>query len=523
MTHEDSKKIVKGAFILTIAAAITKILSAVYRVPFQNIVGDVGFYIYQQIYPIYGIAIALATYGFPVIISKLVAEGEAGNDINIRQMMKSIFILLSMLGIFLFLIVFIGSPFIAKLMGDQRLEPLIKTISFSFLLVPFVSIIRGYFQGKGMMLPTGISQVTEQFIRVASILILTFFLVRKGYSLYITGEGALIGSIAGGVVSLFVLISFFWRFRRKGNPTAMGGTRVKLGKTFLLHGMAICISGMLLVLFQLVDSLNIYALLTKSGVSLDEAKKLKGIYDRGQPLLQLGTIVATSLSLTLVPVISSAFKMGNDAILKEKVLGAMKISIIVGMGATVGLINIMEPTNMMLFKNDQGSIVLAVFSISILFSSIILTITGILQGIGRVYTPALYMIIGVLIKFIANQWFVPIFGTLGAAIATVIALGIVSVCCIARLSAINLGKLSFQYYIKVIAAAFIMTAVLQGWIIFWKNIIPLHRSSSIFFALSGVIVGGIAYLLSILGLKLFKGHEIEMIPFGNKLFKRHQN
>ncbi|MDA6131309.1 oligosaccharide flippase family protein, partial [Escherichia coli] len=71
---QTSGDLFKGALILTIAALITKILSAVYRAPFQNIVGDVGFYIYQQVYPFYGIIIVLSTYGFPVIISKLYAE-----------------------------------------------------------------------------------------------------------------------------------------------------------------------------------------------------------------------------------------------------------------------------------------------------------------------------------------------------------------------------------------------------------------------------------------------------------------
>jgi len=39
----------QGAVILTIAGLLSKVLSAVYRVPFQNIVGDTGFYIYQQV------------------------------------------------------------------------------------------------------------------------------------------------------------------------------------------------------------------------------------------------------------------------------------------------------------------------------------------------------------------------------------------------------------------------------------------------------------------------------------------
>lgn len=64
----------RGAIILTIASFVTKVLSAFYRIPYQNIAGDIGFYIYQQIYPFYGFCLILATYGFPIIISKMVAE-----------------------------------------------------------------------------------------------------------------------------------------------------------------------------------------------------------------------------------------------------------------------------------------------------------------------------------------------------------------------------------------------------------------------------------------------------------------
>ena len=41
---------------------------------FQNFVGDEGFYVYQQVYPIYGIAMTLALSGLPQFISKIVAE-----------------------------------------------------------------------------------------------------------------------------------------------------------------------------------------------------------------------------------------------------------------------------------------------------------------------------------------------------------------------------------------------------------------------------------------------------------------
>ena len=50
---KSNRQMMQGALVLSLAAFIAKILSAVYRVPFQNMVGNTGFYVYQQVYPIY--------------------------------------------------------------------------------------------------------------------------------------------------------------------------------------------------------------------------------------------------------------------------------------------------------------------------------------------------------------------------------------------------------------------------------------------------------------------------------------
>nr|WP_280169529.1 oligosaccharide flippase family protein [Priestia megaterium]MDH3184103.1 oligosaccharide flippase family protein [Priestia megaterium] len=57
--------IFNGAIILTLAGLFTKILSATYRIPYHHIAGDIGFYIYQQVYPLYGIALQLRYIWFP--------------------------------------------------------------------------------------------------------------------------------------------------------------------------------------------------------------------------------------------------------------------------------------------------------------------------------------------------------------------------------------------------------------------------------------------------------------------------
>ncbi|MDK6814906.1 oligosaccharide flippase family protein, partial [Corynebacterium sp. UMB6689] len=71
--NRRSQQALKGASLLTLAGIIAKILSAVYRVPFQNLVGDTGFYVYQQVYPIYGIGMTFALSGLPNYVGKQIS------------------------------------------------------------------------------------------------------------------------------------------------------------------------------------------------------------------------------------------------------------------------------------------------------------------------------------------------------------------------------------------------------------------------------------------------------------------
>ncbi|WP_367613780.1 putative polysaccharide biosynthesis protein [Heyndrickxia ginsengihumi] len=520
MKQEDSAIFMKGIVILTISSIITKILSAIYRVPFQNIVGDIGFYIYQQVYPLYGIVIALATSGFPVVISRLVAERRASGEKDYRSLMKMIFIVLLSIALFLFFLIYIGAHEIAQSMGDKRLSPLIQTVAFSFLFLPIISTVRGFFQGHGEMIPTAFSQVLEQTVRVAGILLFSFFMVKGGFSLYTTGKAAIIGSVCGGLVSCIVLITFFYKTNKYNHLSNAIEWRelLRISRILLFEGTAICISAILLVLFQLIDSLNLLSLLRESGISSNDAKTIKGIYDRGQPFLQLGTVVATSFALTLVPIITDEYKRGQRILLEEKVQLALKVSTIVGAGATIGLINLIEPANTMLFENKSGSSVLAVFSLSILFSTAILTMTGIFQGFGYVYFPAIYVGIGGILKYFTNEWFVPHFGTMGASISTVLSLFVITVLFLMKLRKLKFHAISFPFYGKVIVGLGLMTLVLRGWLYIFTSCGVVSRKLSIIEALGGVLFGGIVYLLTILYLNVLTENEWNLIPFGRKLF-----
>lgn len=96
---------------------------------------------------------------------------------------------LSVVGLGFFLLLFAGAEAIAGFMGDPALAGVIRAVSFSYLLLPLVSLLRGYFQGGERMLPTALSQIGEQTLRVGAILILTWWLVKTAFPYMTPGQG----------------------------------------------------------------------------------------------------------------------------------------------------------------------------------------------------------------------------------------------------------------------------------------------------------------------------------------------
>lgn len=529
----DSKELVKGAMILTLAALVTKILSAVYRVPFQNIVGDIGFYIYQQVYPFYGIVMVLSTYGFPVVISKLYTEQQArGNSGRADRMLAISLLFLGLVGLLLFSFFYFGSDWIAEKLGDSELSLLFKVVSVPFLIFPIASVYRGYFQGKGNMVPTAVSQVSEQLVRVATILILSALFIQQGYSLYFAGAGAVFGSVTGGLISAAVLVYFYLKNRtvnpfRHYQAKALFADATWVVKALVVQGFAISISGMLLILFQLADSLNMYTSLLEMGLAVDEAKSAKGIFDRGQPLIQLGTVVATSMSLSLIPAISGEKSRNRTDVILQKIRIALQTSLLFGAGATAGLFSIIVPANIMLFENADGSNVLGVLSLMILLGSVILTITSILQGLNKTIFPAFVILAGFGLKYGLNLIFIPREGAMGAAYATLLAMLIILVILVARLR-IELGKpvLSLAFMAKILFSSAVMSIFLYFYLQitdFLYHYVEPDRLAAIMQALSAVAFGAIVYLIVLMKTKALNEEELMTLPFGSRLVQLFLN
>ena len=75
-------KFVKSTLILMLGGAITKILGMIIKIVTNRLIGVEGLGVYMLITPTFMLLIAIAQLGFPIAISKLVAE-EKNNNKNL--------------------------------------------------------------------------------------------------------------------------------------------------------------------------------------------------------------------------------------------------------------------------------------------------------------------------------------------------------------------------------------------------------------------------------------------------------
>lgn len=524
MNKGETDKLVKGAFLLTLAGLISKILSAGYRIPLQNLTGDLGFYIYQQVYPLLGIAIVLALYGFPSAISRsLVHLKSEGKEISLANFYWPVFLILLGINGVLFLLIYCNASTIANWAGDIQLEKTYQNAAFLFLFIPFLALLRGAFQGNNDMKPTAYSQVGEQLTRVFLIILAAILVVLHDLDIYYIGEFAGIASIGGFLTAIFLLLFFFGR-----NKPSLG-TRVETPwkhyfKTVFIFGIVAALNHMILLVIQFADAFTLVPNLLSHGLSKLDAMKDKGIFDRGQPLIQLGTVLGSSFALALIPNISKQNMEKNPAAFYRSIQGALAFSFYLAAGATLGLIMIFPEVNVLLYENDSGTKTLQILVMSILLCSIVITATSILQGLGYMKRTAGFIVVAVLVKWIANDTLVPLWGITGSALATVFSLCVLGIAAVFELKRKlpNLeffGNINWSAFLKASIGMILYIIVMDY---FFASNALFSRIRLLIYVVFISITGGVLYIILLLRCRAFSKEELSMLPYPLFFIRLHK-
>lgn len=529
-----SSKLVKGTAILTIGLFLSKALGLLYLIPFYAIVGEENIGLYQYAYIPYNIALAVAISGAPLAISKFVSKYNAlGDYAKGREMLRSSMIIMAMTGVASFLVLYFSAEPIAHLVrrSDEQIYTIeeiasvIRWVSFALLAVPMMSVVRGFLQGYHKMQPTAVSQLIEQIVRIAVVLIGGYIVVNflggsPKTAVSFAVFAAFIGALAG-LVSLF----YYWKkykpefdYLLTNSPPSASVSVLDMYKEVGTYIIPFILVGVINPLYQAVDMFTFNEAMKSIGLAKVSDTYLGMLNLLTHKFVMIPVMVATGFSMALIPVITEYYAKKDQAGITRSLDQTYQIMFFLTLPMVIGLIVLSDELYEFLYsKSDMGASILASYApVALLFGLYSVT-AAILQGINRHKWIVFTSLLGLLFKLALNIPLIKLFETNGAILATAIGYTVA-----VGINAYVIKK-ALRYKSTMVMRRFVLIALLNGamlvavWVTLQGLVVisPVEGRGQAFLyvlicALVGAAVYGFFALKTGLAQKLF-GNRIKRI------------
>ena len=342
-----------GAAISTIGIVLCKIIGLVYVIPFYALIGTQGGALYSYAYSIYNVFLNLATSGIPVAMSKVVSEYNELKYYNTKERTFKIGLkIISILCVVSFLALFIFAPFLAdRIIGNVKggnsvsdVTLVIRIISTAILVVPHLSVSKGYLQGHKIMQVSSIADVLEQLVRVTVILVGSFLTLKV---LHLPLRVAVGISVFAATIGAFVAYLYV-RKKINGSKNLNRGakktsneakiTNKAISRKIILVAMPFVIISLLETLFSNVDVFTVVKGLTGLGYTTKISENVVSVISTwGSKLNMIVMAVSTGIITSLIPTIASSYVAKNMKEVNTRVNQALQILCLVIVPLSVGM------------------------------------------------------------------------------------------------------------------------------------------------------------------------------------------
>lgn len=393
--------IVQGS-ILALAGIITKIIGFVYRIPMANLLGEQGNGIYSVAFGIYNVALTLSSYSLPLAISKLVSARLAENKTqNAIAVIKRALLFALIAGGCAAAVLFFGAEWLEALYMRQGLAEPLKVLAPTTLVVAFLGVFRGYFQGNSNMTPTALSQIVEQIVNAIVSIVATYFFIRAFASdpLFSAkgAAGATLGTLAGAFSALIMLSLMFATSVGKGFFAKRDGVeRRRVTYSELISTMfPIVLSQTVYQIGFTFDDLIFGNIMSDKGFEDAFVSGLQGAFNtQYTQLINLPVAIATALAASTLPSIVRLNVQGNIKEKNEKISSVIKLTSCISIPSATGLSVLAEPIISTLFPSLTEFHTVAVDllrygSVAAIFYSLSTITTSVLQGNDRMKIPVI--------------------------------------------------------------------------------------------------------------------------------------
>lgn len=525
----SDKNFLKGAAVLGAAGLIVKIIGAAYRIPLTNLIDTEGIGYYQPAYQVYNLLLVISLAGFPTAIARLVSEKIAldnykGAQQVFRISMATLLTLAAVSSVF----VFFFAEQIANSIGYPGTYYSLLALVPALFFVPIMSVYRGYFQGMQNMVPTALSQIIEQLFRFAVGLFLAYIFVKE--SLPKAAGGASFGASAGGIAG-FLLIFAIYLYNKKNIDAKYASSKKnieenwkKVLKRLFQIAIPITIGASIVPLMGLIDAKLVSMRLLAIGYSEIEVSDLYGqLSGTAQTFINFPQVFSIAIAMSLVPTITESYTKKEDKMLNMTANLGMRTALLIGLPSAIGLFVLSEPIIALFYprlgsaKHASVGSLLAILAISVIFLTVVQSLTAILQAVDKQKIPVKNLAIGALVKIILTYLLVGIrtLNVQGAAYSTIAA----------YLTAAALNYIDMKRKTKIdiklknivpkpLAASLIMGAIVYITYNLIDGLVGMKLG-----ALISVALGVVVYIIALPMTKAITKKDLELLPRGNKLEK----
>ena len=390
------------AGILAMASMIVRVIGLLYRAPLTAIIGDEGNGYYGTAYNIYTIILMVSSYSMPSAISKLMAQklavGEYRNANRVFRCALTYGVLVGLVGSGL---LFFGARFLVPNVAVCVLQVFAPTV----FLFGILGSMRGYFQARGSMVQTSVSQILEQLANAVVSIAAAWLLMQTAVGADPTRRaqlgamGSALGTGAGVLIALLFMVFCFRRSKegRKAEILSDATGKEEKYRIFLRDTVLVITPFMLSgVIMNLTTSLNqtIYMrmLIDLKGAGETATTTLYGIFsNKAVVISNIPISIATAVSSAIIPGISAAYARRDETGARRQVGNAIRITSIIAIPSAVGLAVLARPITMLMFPQmeslELASSLLSLLAVTVIFYSISTITNAALQSIGKMNLP----------------------------------------------------------------------------------------------------------------------------------------
>ena len=502
---------IEGTFIATLAIIITKIMGMLYVIPFYKMIGVKGSALYSYAYSIYVIFLDISTVGLPIAISKLINEyntlGRYDKSKIVYVLSKRIIFCISVI-IFIIMIVFapeIASLLLGELSGGNTIEDVslaIRCVSFSILIIPFLSVGKGYLQGQNIINVSSFTNVIEQVVRIIVILIGTYLVI------YIF-DGSVTLAVCVSVFGAFIggLFAYFYvnMFIESDIKLEKSIDNKKIVKKLMSYAVPFIIINAISGLYNFVDMALLLRTLNYLKFPVMEIEFATSSVCTWAPKINMVvTSIAMGMTTSLIPTIVNVYTLKDWDAINKKINSAVLILIFISLPMTIGIAMLSNPIWSIFYGNSYDGALILSFNIFVGFMiNIYMIISTILQSLNKFRIVYLSTIIGFIFNIVFDIPLMVIFNNigipayLGTIVASIIGYGISILIGFSKLK--RECNLSYNYIYQVLIKLIIPIIVLILSVYVMKSFIKYdvnNKFSCILFILINGIVGSVLYFVT---------------------------